>query len=140
MDIISDVHPPQEHFDDMETDEDLSDEQIEQLLKQAETRLRQQQYFSKHDSRYVPTIPSAGKLDISTLPQPYVQTDGEVARVDSQKILDERQRKIADGAIRTVEDPLVIRKRTLEVCRTFLSSPAHVPFANEENFPKYFFS
>lgn len=137
--MISDVHPPGEHFDDMETDEDLSDEQIEQLLKQAETRLCQQQHSLKHDSRYVPAIPSAGKLDISTLPKPYVQTDGEVARVDTQKILDERQRKIADGAIRTVEDPLVVRKKTLEVCRIpLLSIPAHAPLPMRKTFPSTF--
>lgn len=116
MAIIGEARPPQDVFHAMEEDEELFEEQIEQLLKQAETRLRQQQHLSKHDSRYLPTIPAAGKLDASTLPKPYVQHDGEVARVDTDKILDERQRKLADGAIRTVEDPLIVRKKTLEVC------------------------
>jgi len=138
MDIIAEVLPPHEHYDDLEEDEDLSDEQIEQLLKQAEARLRQQQHSSKHDSRYVPTISAASKLDTSTLPKPYVQTDGLVARVDTHKILDERQRKIADGVIRTVEDPLLVRKKTLEVSNTSLSFSAYAPLPMRKTFPSTF--
>ena len=48
-------------FDREDEVEDLSDEQIEQLLQQATVRLREQQAI-KLESRYTPAIPAAGKL------------------------------------------------------------------------------
>lgn len=134
MEVLGDMLPLEEHYES--DDEDLSEKQIEQLLKQAETRLLQQ-HSRKHDSRYVPAIPAQGKLDISNLPAPYVQTEGQVARPDSQRLLDEKHRKLANSGIRKVEDPVILKRKNLEVRQT--AQQGHPHHAYEENFPKLFF-
>ncbi len=86
---------------------DLSDEQIEQLLKQAEVRLRNE---AQSVLRIHNAIPRGPKLDYSVLPQPYIQSNGQIARADSRRLIDEKDRKLA-GAIRKVEDPVALNER-----------------------------
>ncbi|KAL1642040.1 dTDP-fucopyranose mutase [Diplodia intermedia] len=94
-------------------DDELSDEQIEMLLKQAEVRARE-----KNTSSSLVQLPSAAdyklpRLDTPGLPAPYVQTDGEVARVDPSRLLDDQQRTLANH-IRKVEDPVAVKKKKIE--------------------------
>ena len=96
--------------------EGLSDEQIEQLLQQATVRLREQQAI-KLESRYTPAIPAASKLMVPTLAKPYVQTTGDIAKADTSRLVDEQHRQLADGAIRKVEDPVLVKQKNLEVSR-----------------------
>ncbi len=97
---------------------DLSDEQIEQLLKQAEVRLRSeaQSVLRIHNS-----IPRAPKIDSSLLPQPYIQSNDQIARADCRRLIDDKDRKLA-GAIRKVEDPVALRRKKLEVWQPMLMS------------------
>jgi len=106
-------------FDRENEVEDLSDEQIEQLLQQATVRLREQQAI-KLESRYVPAIPAAGKLMVSSLGKPYIQTTGDIAKADTSRLVDEQHRQLADGAIRKVEDPVVVKQKNLEVRHSHL--------------------
>jgi len=97
----------------LETD-DLSEEQIEQLLQQAEARLRA-------ESSVVPfseTSDRLPRLDTSALVKPYVNTKGDVARADSSRLIDEKTRKLAEG-VRMVEDPVVMKRKLLEVRNYF---------------------
>ncbi|KAL0262171.1 dTDP-fucopyranose mutase [Diplodia seriata] len=94
-------------------DDELSDEQIEMLLKQAEVRARE-----KNTSSSLVQLPSAAdyklpRLDTPGLPAPYVHTDGEVARVDPSRLLDDQQRALANH-IRKVEDPVAVKKKKIE--------------------------
>ncbi|KAB2576978.1 putative rrna-processing protein fcf2 protein [Lasiodiplodia theobromae] len=94
-------------------DDELSDEQIEMLLKQAEVRARE-----KDTSGALAQIPSAldiklPRLNTPGLPAPYVQMNGEVARVDPSRLLDDQQRALANH-IRKVEDPVAVKKRKIE--------------------------
>ncbi|GME46603.1 rRNA processing protein fcf2 [Neofusicoccum parvum] len=94
-------------------DDELSDEQIEMLLKQAEVRLR-----DKATSAQQLQLPSATdfklpRLEAAGLPAPYIQTNGDVARVDPSRLLDAQQRELANH-IRKVEDPVAVRKKQAE--------------------------
>lgn len=135
MELVSEAFPAGVHVDSEA--EDLSDEQIEQLLQQAETRLRQQVARKADSGRYVPVIPRAGKLDVSALPKPYVQTNGEIAQADTHRLLDEKHRRLADGGIRKVEDPVLVKKKALEV-RYHLCLFIHTLLPMRKTFPIFF--
>lgn len=110
-------------------DEELSDEQIQTLLKQAEARLRERATTAAQSAFTLPKFP---RLNAGDIAQPYVRTDGEVARVDSSKLLNERERELANK-IRKVEDPVAVKKKLLEV-----GSHASLIFAHEEDIPNFF--
>lgn len=110
-------------------DDELSDEQIEMLLKQAEVRLR-----DKATSTQPLPLPTAAdfklpRLEAANLPAPYIQTDGDIARLAPARLLDPRQRELANR-IRKVEDPVAVKKKQAEV----RSRPLR-PIAYEENIP-----
>jgi hypothetical protein len=134
MALIAEAMSVVKPFDREDEVESLSDEQIEQLLQQATVRLREQQAI-KLDSRYTPAIPAAGKLMVSTVAKPYIQTTGDIAKADTSRLVDEQHRQLADGAIRKVEDPVTVKQRNLEV--RYAAFP-NTLLANEENFPKVF--
>lgn len=99
-------------------DEELTDEQIEQLLARATARLQEkakQQQLTKSSTQTL-TFP---KLDAGQLEKPYVETKGDVATVDASRLLEEKHRKQANG-IRKVEDPVTAKKAAAEV------RPAHI--------------
>ena len=137
MVLIAEAMSVVKPFDREDEVDELSDEQIEQLLQQATVRLREQQAL-KLDSRYVPAVPTTGKLMVSTLATPYVQTTGDIAKADTSRLVDEQHRQLADGAIRKVEDPVMVKQKNLEVRYATCSRSTHVAY--EENFPKVFHS
>lgn len=102
-------------------DEELTDEQIEQLLARATARLQEkakQQQLTKSNGLSL----SFPKLDAGQLEKPYVETKGDVATLDSSRLLDEKHRKQANG-IRKVEDPATVKKAAAEVrSKHFLTS------------------
>lgn len=92
--------------------EEMSDQQIETLLKQAEERLRQPEFArSNKQGSY---LPRTAKLDTSALPQTYVQTSGDIARADPKRLIDEKERRLANG-FRKVEDPIALKRKLNEV-------------------------
>lgn len=95
-------------------DEELSDEQIDQMLARATARLQrksdQSAVVKPSDKRSF----SFPKLDAGRLDKPYVSTKGEIASVDARRLLEEKQREQANG-IRKVEDPVTAKKLALEV-------------------------
>jgi len=93
-------------------DEELSDEQIQALLKKAEARLRERASSAAKD---VSTLPKFPRLNVGEIAQPYVRTNGDVARVDPSKLLGKRERDLANK-IRKVEDPVAVKQRLSEVC------------------------
>lgn len=103
--------------------EDLSDEQIEAMLARATERLQQKGEVAKTGEKSLYTFP---KLNAGKLEKPYVSSKADVASVDASRLLDEKDRKQANG-IRKVEDPLTAKKAALEVslvhmlCRIYLA-------------------
>src|SRR6187402_963629 len=119
--------------------DDLSDEQLKQLLKDAEQRLRnkgkQQTQVSTVTSlgnRYVlhiyiiilckrlpfllltHIISSIPKIAVEKSIEPYIKQTEHGPQVDPAHLVTEEQRKQANG-IRVVEDPIAIKKRAAEV-------------------------
>lgn len=103
-------------------EDEMSDEQMEELLAQATQRLREKeasQQLVKTDSKDTFTFP---KLNAGQLEKPYTTTQNGVARVDSPRLLQEQDRKQANGT-RKVEDPVAAKKLALEVCFALRISP-----------------
>ncbi|KAK3075234.1 dTDP-fucopyranose mutase [Teratosphaeriaceae sp. CCFEE 6253] len=91
---------------------DLSDDEIEKLLARATARL-QQKASSQHLSTSAKLDLNFPKLDAGKLERPYITTKGDVASIDAKRLLDEKQRKQANG-FRKVEDPVASKKAALE--------------------------
>lgn len=103
----------------MAQEDEISDQQIEVLLARASERLKAKANV-KHtidDGKTSYTFP---KLNAGKLEKPYVSTRGDVASVDASRLLEEKQRKQANGA-RKVEDPVAAKKEAIEVCWRQLS-------------------
>lgn len=93
---------------------DLTDEQVEQMLARATQRLKdksQSTELAKRDQAQRYNFP---KLQTGTLEQPYVYSNGDVATLDSKRLLEQKQRKGANG-IRKVEDPVAAKETAQEV-------------------------
>ncbi|KAK4969913.1 dTDP-fucopyranose mutase [Elasticomyces elasticus] len=92
--------------------EDLSDEQMQELLEQAAARLRTQA-TSAQITRQEEQVFRFPRLDAGALPKSYVRSDGHVAHLDSARLLTEKDRKLSSQA-RKVEDPITVKKAVLE--------------------------
>ncbi|KAM0144128.1 hypothetical protein ACHAO1_000407 [Botrytis cinerea] len=88
-------------------DNDLSDVQIEQLLKDAEERMRNaKQVIVSDDSSTKFSLPNLGKASTSAI-TPYITSTGHV---DASQLVPAKDRKLANG-VRTVEDPIVTKAK-----------------------------
>ncbi|KAL2358086.1 rRNA-processing protein FCF2, partial [Cryomyces antarcticus] len=106
-------HESDSEKDSLPDSEDLSDDQIQELLKQAEARLRQKAANTTLTQRDTLSGFRIPRLDPGTLTQPYVQSKGDIARVNSARLLDETDRKLSNRP-RKVEDPVVVKKKIAE--------------------------
>lgn len=97
------------------SDDEISDEQIEQLLARATARLQEKSKDSeltqKSTAQHNFHFP---RLDAGELKKPYVSTKGDVATLDASRLLQEKQRKQANG-IKKVEDPVASKAAAAEV-------------------------
>ena len=99
-----------------DNDDDLSEEQIHGLLKEAEARLREKHAanavavrdFTAADFK-LPNLNSGG------LVKPQIQTAGEIARLNPEAVVVSQDRVLAKHG-RKVEDPVMVKKRAAEVC------------------------
>ena len=74
--------------------EDLSHEEIQKLLQQAENRLRENAV--SRDPKNISTQSSMPKLDAGNISQPYMRSNGGICRVDSSCLVDKDVRDLAD--------------------------------------------
>lgn len=91
---------------------DLTDEQIEELLQQAEARFETENPATKVRHRHAVTPHASSTL--SKLPEPYVSTVGGVAKTDSHRLLAQKDRNLANER-RKVGDPVLLKQKKLEV-------------------------
>lgn len=104
--------PAHQPFED-DTDEDLSDEQIRELLNEAAARMR-----AKADAQPVsaPDAPfKLPKLKPGHIADTCEKTDGNITRLDHAKLIDKKQLALANG-IKKIDDPLEVKKHRKEVC------------------------
>lgn len=95
-------------LDDIDTDEELSDEQIRELLGEAEARMRAKQASSQ-------TLPSNApfrlpKLRPGHIADTYLKTDGSVTRPDPSQLISAKDRALADG-VKKIEDPVQVKEQ-----------------------------
>jgi hypothetical protein len=107
-----------------DTDEEMSDEQIRELLNEAAVRMRAKAAGKPSATPGVPfKLP---KLRPGHLADTYETTDGNITRLDHSKLVDPKQQALANG-IKKIDDPLAVKKaKKMEVCVTatsFLSLP-----------------
>ena len=117
-------------------EEELSDEQMQEMLAQAAKRRQEKAsvaLFDKDDKDKANQF-NFPKLNTGEMVQPYVSNAGDVATVDRSRLLSEQDRKLSNQ-IRKVEDPVAFKKKTLEV-RSDIPLLLH-SLAYEENYPNF---
>ena len=120
-------------------EEELSDEQMQEMLAQAARRRKEDAsvaLFDKDDKDKANQF-NFPKLNTGEMVQPYVSNAGDVATVDRSRLLAEQDRKLSNQ-IRKVEDPVAVKKKMLEVCLYSFISLHSLPLAYEENYPNFF--
>lgn len=92
-----------------DTDEELSDQQVKELLKEAAERMRAKQPSA------VPEAPfKLPKLRPGHVADTYEKTEGNITRLDHSKLIDKKQLALANG-IKKIDDPLTDKRRRKEV-------------------------
>lgn len=104
LEVVSKMVPSQE---------DLTDEQMEEMLAQATARLREKEE-SKMFQTEAPHKFTFPKMDAGALEKPYVVTKGNIAEADKARLIDQKHRQ-NDSLIRKVEDPVNAKKIAAEV-------------------------
>jgi hypothetical protein len=112
IEVVSKMAPSQE---------DLTDEQMEEMLAQATTRLRERE-GAKMFQTEAPQKFTFPKMDAGAIEKPYVVVKGHVAEADKSRLIDEKHRQ-AGSLIRKVEDPVTAKKLAAEVRLSI--SPLH---------------
>lgn len=96
-------------FED-DTDDEMSDEQLRELLNEAAQRMQ-----AKAASQPVTTAPfKLPKLRPGHIADTYETTQGNITRLDQSKFVDEKQVALANG-IKKIDDPLQVKQQK-EVC------------------------
>ncbi len=114
-----------------DTDEELSDQQIKELLNEAAERMRAN---TAGQSVTVPDTPfKLPKLRPGHIADTYEKTEGNIARLDHSKLIDKKQLALANG-IKKIDDPIADKRRRKEVRLPSLSTTT----AGDDNYPKLF--
>lgn len=103
------THQPLAH----DTDDDLSDDHIRDLLSEAAVRMR----ADAAQSASRPPAPfKLPKLTPAHIADTHETTDGNITRLDHSKLVDKNQKALANG-IKKIEDPIQAKKQKQEVRR-----------------------
>lgn len=92
------------------SDDDLSDERIEELLSQAEIKLRNQVATRNTNTQQV----QRAKAPKSSFPAPPAQSKHGITRIESQHLVSDEHRQLANST-RKIEDPVMVRRKRVEV-------------------------
>lgn len=99
------AHPPQTEDD---SDDELTDEQVRELLTEASQRMRANPTQSADAPFKLP------KLDPGHIADTYSTTQGAITRLDRSKLIPKHQQELANG-VKKIEDPLQMLKEKKEV-------------------------
>lgn len=122
------------------SEDELSDEQMQQMLARAAARKQESISLRLAGEETKDKQFSFPKLSTGEIAKPYVSTTGQVAQVDSSRLLQEKDRVLADK-IRKIEDPVALKQKKAEV-RDYFFLASFDPFhfqsiAYEENNPNF---
>ncbi|KAF2819150.1 Fcf2-domain-containing protein [Ophiobolus disseminans] len=94
-----------------DTDEDMSDEQVRELLIEAAARMRAK---AAGKPTAAPDVPfKLPKLRPGQLADTYEKTEGSITRLDHSKLIDKKQQALANG-IKKIDDPIAAKRQKLE--------------------------
>jgi hypothetical protein len=101
-------------LEDDTDEEELTDEQVRELLEDASRRLREKQAAGppKSTSDAPFKLP---KLRPGHIADTYTTTKGNITRLDSSKLVNKRDQILANG-VKKIEDPVAIKRQKIEVC------------------------
>jgi hypothetical protein len=95
-----------------DTDEDMSDAQVRELLNEAAARMRAKAAGKPTAAQNVPfKLP---KLRPGHLAETHEKIEGNITRLDHSKLIDKKQQALANG-IKKIDDPLAVKKQKIEV-------------------------
>lgn len=103
---LSPAHPSRIEED---TDDELSDEQVRELLTQAAERMRATPFQPAADAPF--KLP---KLNPGHIADTCSTTQGAITRLDGSKLLPKNEQALANG-IKKIEDPVQLKKQKIEV-------------------------
>lgn len=116
-----------------DTDEDMSDEQIRELLNEAAMRMRAK---ASGKPTATPDAPfKLPRLKPGHLADTYEKIEGNITRLDHSQLVDKKQLALANG-IKKIDDPLAIKKKKLEVSLMSYYH-FHTPLALDDNYPNF---
>lgn len=95
-----------------EYDEDVFDERMNELLKSAETRMRQGITTQSQTAQLL----KQPKLNTGELTRPYITTAGDVSRIDSSILVKKDERALLNEIRRVEVSPSKAEKKKAEVC------------------------
>ncbi|KAH7390573.1 rRNA-processing protein FCF2 [Pyrenochaeta sp. MPI-SDFR-AT-0127] len=101
-----DLLPAHQPFFEGDTDEELSDEQIRELLSDAAQRMRAKAAPPVILTEAPFKLP---RLRPGHIADTYESTDGNITRLDHSKLIDKNQQALANS-IKKIDDPLQVRK------------------------------
>ncbi|KUJ19787.1 putative rRNA-processing protein fcf2 [Mollisia scopiformis] len=91
-------------------DDNLSDEQLQQLLKDAEQRLRSKSKKQNKPSEISALSHSIPRIASDTKIDSYIKSTQHGPQIDVSHLVSEHERKLANS-FRVVEDPITVKKR-----------------------------
>jgi hypothetical protein len=95
-----------------DTDEDMSDAQVRELLNEAAARMRAKAAGKPTAAQNVPfKLP---KLRPGHLAETHEKIEGNITRLDHSKLIDKKQQALANG-IKKIDDPLAVKEQKIEV-------------------------
>lgn len=97
---------------ELEQDEDLFDERMNDLLKSAETRLRQGITTQSQTAQLL----KKPKLYAGEFTRPYITTTGDVSRIDPSILVKKDERALLNEFRKVKVSPSKAEKKKAEVC------------------------
>jgi hypothetical protein len=102
-------------LEDDTDDEELTDEQVRELLQDASRRMRESRAAGRPTS--TSDVPfKLPKLNPGHVADTYTKTKGNITRLDSSKLVNKRDQVLANG-VKKIEDPIAIKRQRQEVCK-----------------------
>ncbi|KAL9051051.1 MAG: hypothetical protein Q9162_006274 [Coniocarpon cinnabarinum] len=99
----------------MPAGEDLTDDQIEELLQRAEARLRgEQSTLSLVPNASTAPLSTPRKTSTVSMPAPAVRTKHSIARADPSTLVSAEDQRLANQGIRKVEDPVKTKRQQVK--------------------------
>ncbi|KAL8795999.1 MAG: hypothetical protein Q9195_001575 [Heterodermia aff. obscurata] len=94
-------------------DETITDEQIEQLLQNAERRASNSEQLAHSQGQNAHPPSKKHHLRTGDLPSPYIKVNGGVAHTDASRMLSDKDRFLA-GTVRRVEDQVLMKAKLVK--------------------------